>query len=163
MTAEEARLGELARQETTRHLGRRRVLNMDELAELKDVRPRLEKEFRLPGDSRKRNKAFMFSIDGTLRGERVTGCLFAGECILVQATSFEKANNIAKAGLNDTVDLAIEYWRDSHGALLTPMEAIKVEVGGGRASSNPKQPDLATDPKLKAMLQHIIGGKPWRG
>jgi hypothetical protein len=34
------------------HLGRRRVLNMDELATLKDQRPRLEKEMRLPGDKR---------------------------------------------------------------------------------------------------------------
>src|SRR5689334_14386059 len=91
VTEEQIAVGELARQETVRHLNRRRVLNMDELAELKDVRPRLEKEFRLPGDSRARSKVYMFSIDGTLRGERITGCLFAGECILVQAEDFVKA------------------------------------------------------------------------
>jgi hypothetical protein len=164
VTVEEAKVGELARQETERHLSRRHVLSMDELAELKDTRPRLEKEFALPGDSRNRNKVFMFSIDGTLRGERLIGCLFAGECVLVQAENFEKALNIAKDGLRDTIELAIEYWREDQGRLVyaKPMDAIQVDVGGGRAAANAKQPDLATDPKLKAMLGHLIGRKPWK-
>lgn len=155
--------GEEARQEALRHLKKRRVLNMDELGELKDPRPRLEKEFSLPGDSRQRNRVYMFSIDGTLRGERLTGCLFAGECIVVQATSFEAAVKIAKDGLRDTIDMAYEYWKESQGALVVaPMDAINVDVGGGRAAANPKQPDLATDPKLKEMLGHAIGKKDWK-
>lgn len=148
-----------------RHLGRRRVLTMDELAELKDVRPRVEKDFKLPGDSRRGNRVWLFSIDGTLRGERLNGCLFAGECIVVQATSFDKAFRLAKDGLNDTVELALTYWREDQGRLVyaSPMEGIQVEVGGGRAHATPGQADLATDPKLKAMIQHMIGGKPWKG
>lgn len=148
-----------------RHLGRRRVLTMDELAELKDVRPRVEKDFKLPGDSRRGNRVWLFSIDGTLRGERLNGCLFAGECIVVQATSFDKAFRLAKDGLNDTVELALTYWREDQGRLVyaSPMEGIQVEVGGGRSSDTPGQVDLATDPKLKAMIEHMLGGKPWPG
>jgi hypothetical protein len=148
------------------HLGRRRVLNMDELAGLKDQRPRFEKELRLPGDKRgTKNRIYFFSIDGTLDGQHIIGCLFAGECIMVQTEKgFDNALKIAKDGLAETIELAYTYWKESQGALLTPIDAgIKIEVGGGRAASMPKQPDLATDPKLKAMLHHIIGGKPWRG
>jgi hypothetical protein len=165
VTPEEARAGEAARRVMMEHLGRRRVLNMDELAGLKDQRPRLEKELRLPGDKRgAKNRIFFFSIDGTLDGVRVTGCLFAGECIMVQShKGFEHALKIAKDGLAETIELSYTYWKESQGALLKPMDPLVVEVGGGRASSNPKLPDLATDPKLKAMIAHIIGGKPWRG
>jgi hypothetical protein len=137
---------------------------MDELAELKDTRPRLEKEFKLPGDSRARNKVYFFSIDGTLRGERLTGCLFAGECVMVQADSFERALNLAKDGLHDSVELALEFYEEVNRLVIArPMDAITVEVGGGRAAALPAQPDLATDPKMRAMIEHIIGGKPWRG
>jgi hypothetical protein len=148
------------------HLGRRRVLNMDELASLKDQRPRFEKELRLPGDKRgTKNRIYFFSIDGTLDGQHIIGCLFAGECIMVQTEKgFDHALKIAKDGLAETIELSYTYWKESQGALLKPMDAgITVEVGGGRAGAMPRQPDLATDPKLKAMLQHIIGGKPWTG
>jgi hypothetical protein len=47
--------------------------------------------------------------------------------------------------------------------MASPMEGLKVEVGGGRHHDNPQQPDLATDPKLKNMIAHLLGGKPWRG
>lgn len=148
------------------HLARRHVLSMDELAALKDVRPRFEKEFKLPGDKRgHRNKLYFFSIDGTLNGARVIGCLFAGECILVQSDrGFEHALKIAKDGLVETVELAYTYWKESQGALLKPVEAVTIDVGGGRARPNlPKREDLDTDPKLRAMIEHIIGGKPWSG
>lgn len=146
------------------HLNHRRVLTMDEMAELKDVRPRFEKEFSLPGNSRKRSKVYMFSIDGTLKGEHVVGCLFAGECMVVQANSFEKALSLAKEGLNETIGLAFQYWGENEGRLVyaKPMEPIQVEVGGGRHHDNPAQPDLASDPKLKAMIENIIGKKPWK-
>lgn len=163
MTVEELRAGEQARRAMMRHLGRRRVLNMDELAVLKDQRPRLEKEMRLPGDKRgNKNRIYFFSIDGFLDGGAVSGCLFAGECIMVQSDrGFEHALKLAKDGLAETIELAYTYWKESQGALLRPMDHLVVEVGGGRATAKNKQPDLATDPKLKAMLQHIIGRKPW--
>jgi len=163
VTPEQARVGEIARQHVERHLKARRVLDMDELAELADTRPRLEKEFRLPGDPNPRNKVFFFSIDGTVRGERLTGCLFAGECMVVQAEGFERANAIAKEGLRDTVELALEFWEEQNRLVIaSPASAITVDVGGGRAAANPKQPDLATDPKMRAMIEHLIGGKKWR-
>lgn len=147
------------------HLGTRPVLTMDQLAELKDERPRAEKEFKLPGDSRQKNRIYFFSIDGTLRGNRLVGCLFAGECIMVQAPSFDKAFKLARDGLRETIELALTYWREDQGRLVyaSPMEGIQVEVGGGRSSDMPGQVDLATDPKLKAMIMHKLGGKPWRG
>jgi hypothetical protein len=84
------------------HLGNRPNLRMDELAEMTDLRPRLEKEVRLPGDARgAKNRIYFFSIDGTLRGNRFTGCLMAGECIMVQSEKgFEHALKLAKDGLS---------------------------------------------------------------
>jgi len=151
------------------HLGNRPVLTMDQLAEMVDVRPRLEKEMRLPGDARgARNRIYFFSIDGTIRGNRFTGCLFAGECVMVQSDrGFEHALRIAKDGLNDTVELAKEYWTELQKSVVvvSPLDAshLNVDVGGRRAGATPGQPDLATDPKLKRMLEHLIGKKPWRG
>lgn len=150
------------------HLGNRPVLNMDQLAEMSDVRPRLEKgDIKLPSDSRgEKNRIYFFSIDGTLRGNRFTGCLFAGECIMVQATSFEQAFRIAKDGLNDSVEIAKQYFDELNRSVVvaSPVDAsLQVDVGGRRYPGEPSAPpDLATDPKLKAMIAHIIGGKPWR-
>lgn len=153
------------------HLGKRAVLNMDQLAEMADVRPRLEKEMKLPGDARgSRNRVYFFSIDGTLRGNRLTGCLFAGECIMVQSEKgFEDALRLAKDGLNDTLEMAREYFDELQRSVVvaSPVEAshLQVDVGGRRASADGRtQPvELASDPKLKAMIEHLIGGKPWRG
>lgn len=141
---------------------------MDDLVEMMDLRPRLEKEMRLPNDARgARNKVYFFSIDGTLRGNRLTHCLFAGEAIMVQATSFEAANNIAKDGLHDTLELAREYFDELNKSVVvaSPLDQshMQVDVGGRRAGSLPGQPDLASDPKLRAMIEHVIGKKPWRG
>lgn len=153
-----------------KHLGKRPVLNMDQLAEMTDLRPRLETPsgIKLPGDSRgNRNRIWFFSVDGTLRGNRFTGCLMAGECIMVQAPSFEKAYRIAQEGLNDTPQIARDYFDELSRSLVvaSPLDVshMNVDVGGRRAGEVPGQPDLATDPKLKAMIAHIIGRKPWQG
>lgn len=140
---------------------------MDDLVEMKDVRPRLEKEIRLPGDSRGAgNKVWFFSIDGTLRGNRLAHCLLAGECIMVQAKSFEHANKLAKDGLHDTMEIARDYFDQLQRSVVvaSPLDVahMNVDVGGRRGSNVPGQPDLATDPKLKAMIRHIIGGEEWK-
>lgn len=151
------------------HLGNRPVLTMDQLAEMTDVRPRLEKEVKLPGDARgAKNRIYFFSIDGTVRGNRFTGCLFAGECIMVQSDrGFEHALRIAKDGLNDTVEIAKDYFEELNRSVVVAspanMSHLNVEVGGRRAANVPAQPDLATDPKLRSMIEHMIGKKPWRG
>jgi hypothetical protein len=74
LTPLELRAGEEARRKMLEHLGNRPVLNMDQLVEMTDLRPRLEKEVKLPGDARgSRNRIYFFSIDGTLRGNRFNG------------------------------------------------------------------------------------------
>lgn len=151
------------------HLGNRPVLNMDQLVEMTDLRPRLEKEMRLPGDSRGgRNRIYFFSIDGKLRGNFLKGCLLAGECIMVQSErGFEHALRQAKDGLHDTMEIAREYFDELQRSIVvaSPLEAshLNVDAGGRRAASVPGQPDLGTDPKLRAMIEHVIGKKPWRG
>ena len=167
LTPLEVKAGDAARRQMLEHLGNRPVLTMDQLAEMTDVRPRLEKEVRLPGDARgAKNRIYFFSIDGTVRGNRFTGCLFAGECIMVQSErGFEHAFKIAKDGLNDTVEIAKEYYEELNRSVVvaSPLEAshMMVNAGGRRAGHVPGQPDLASDPKLKAMIRHIIGGEPW--
>lgn len=152
------------------HMGKRPVLNMDQLAEMTDLRPRIETPggIKLPGDSRgNKNRIWFFSVDGTLRGNRFTGCLMAGECIMVQAPSFETAFKIAADGLNDTPQLAREFLEESARSVVvaSPYDQshMMVDVGGRKRHDMPAQPDLATDPKLRAMIAHIIGGKRWRG
>jgi hypothetical protein len=86
------------------HLGNRPVLNMDQLVEMTDLRPRLEKEMKLPGDARGRRTGSTSSRStGRCAATASTGCLFAGECIMVQSEKgFEHALKLAKDGLNDT-------------------------------------------------------------
>lgn len=154
--------GERARRAVVEQLGRRTVLDADQLARMKDLRPRLEKEFHLPGDSRNRNKVWFFSVDGSLDGAYLRGCLFAGECITVQAKDFTAAFKLASDGLHDTLRFAREFY-ESQPKLVTvgPMEAgLSVDVGGGRAAQLASGQSMA-DHKLKAMIRHIIGGKTW--
>ena len=167
LTPLELKAGEEARRKLVEHMGTRPVLTMDQLVEMKDLRPRMEKEVRLPGDGRgARNRIYFFSIDGMLRGNFLKGCLLAGECIMVQSDrGFEHALAQAKDGLHVTMDLAKEYFDELQRSVVvaSPLDHthLNVDVGGRRAGHG--QPDLATDPKLRAMIAHIIGGKPWRG
>lgn len=147
------------------HLGNRPVLTMDQLVEMTDLRPRFEKELRLPGDSRSKSKVYYFSIDGKLRGNHFKGCLFAGECIIIQATSFEKAVALAKDGLHDTMELAKQYFDELSRSIVvaSPMDVSHMSVDVGGRAARPGHMPLASDQKLKDMIGHIIGGKPWRG
>jgi hypothetical protein len=138
---------------------------MDQLAEMVNWRPRLEKDFRLPNDSRgSKNKVYFFSIDGQLGGKQFKGCLAFGSCIMVQATTMESALKQAREGIAATIELAYEWWRESQAALVTsPLEAgLETQVGGARThGALPHAPNLATDEKLKAMILHKLGGKKW--
>ena len=141
-------------------------LTMDQLVELKDRRVRLEKEIKLPGDKRgARNRVYMFSIDGVLAAGRVKGCIVAGSCIMVQSDcGFQPALDLAREGLERTIEHAKEYFEELNRSvvMVSPIEqALNVDVGGRRSGSL-ASPNLATDPKLRAMLEHLIGGKPWK-
>lgn len=142
------------------------MLNMDQLVEMKDLSPQLEKEMRLPNDARgARNRIYFFSINGTLRGNRLKHCLMAGECMMVQSDrGFEHALKLAKDGLHETIEIAKQYFDELARSIVvaSPMDAstMTVDVGGRRAGQG--QPDLASDPKLRAMIRHAMGGKPWK-
>lgn len=142
----------------------RRILRMDELAAMKDVKPRFEKEIKLPGDSRgETNTVFLFSLDGMLEGQPVVGALLAGECMLVQARSLKMAERIAKEGVGDTVRFAIEQSEQANSVLdLSEMNrGISVE-GGGRKAANEDGELLQSDPLLKSILAAEIGKLPWK-
>lgn len=167
LTPLELKAAEEARRSIIEHLGKNPVLRMDDLVEMTDVRPRLEKEMRLPNDARgSRNRIYFFSIDGTLRGNHLSRCLMAGECIMVQSDrGFELALKRAKDGLHDTIEIAKQYFDELSRSIVvaSPLAESHMQVDvGGRLSHSTGQPDLATDPKLKAMIEHAIGKKPWR-
>jgi hypothetical protein len=142
----------------------RRILDADELVRMTDLRPRFEKEIALKGDSRgNKNRVFLFSIDGMLDGNRIIGALFAGECLLVQDWSLERAARTAREGLADTVRLVREEFESRTAVKPASVleQGIATEAGGRKAGTNGGDP-LKTDPKLKAMLAHLIGGLPWK-
>ena len=168
LTPLELRAAEEARRAMVEHLGKRPVLTMDQMAEMTDLRPRLEKEIKLPHDTRgEKNRIYFFSIDGRLRGNVFKGCLLGGECMMVQAQSFESALKIAKDGLHDTLAVAREYVAEltRSQVMVSPLDhsLMNIDIGGRRSGAEVNQRgDLATDPKLKAMILHRIAGKPWR-
>lgn len=139
---------ELARQ--------REILSADQLASLIAPRARFECDF-LP-----KFKVYFFSIDGMLNGRKITGAMFAAECIKVTAENFLKAQELANSGLRSTVEfLHKEYeTRALRGDDFSPVEqGLAKDVAGrrGRAGDG-----LAKLPKLKAMMDHVIGGLPWK-
>lgn len=148
----------------------RRVLAMDELAQMTDTRPRFEKEVKLPQDSRgTTNSAFLFSIDGMLRGQPVHGALLGGECMLVQARSLKMAERIAREGLLDTLRLARARFEEGLGrrvevATGPTSEGLSVEAAGARGQvRSSEDPELLrTDPLLKSIIATEIGKLPWK-
>ena len=83
-------------------LARRRILTLQELCETKDARPHYEQFF-------PEIHAYFFSIDGILNGERLTGAMLAGHCMLVFAPTREAASEICTSGLLDTIKWTNEY------------------------------------------------------
>jgi hypothetical protein len=104
----------------------------------------LRKRCKLPGDARgAKNRIYFFSIDGTLRGNRFTGCLMAGECIMVQSEKgFEHALKLAKDGLNDTPEIARDYFKALNESVVvaSPLDHshMQVDAGGRRAAACPR-------------------------
>ena len=142
----------------------RRILKMDELVQMKDVKVRFEKEIRLPGDSRgATNTVFLFSLDGMLEGQPIVGALLAGECMLVQARSLKMAERICQEGMRDTIRLAIEQYEQANSVLDLSQanRGITIEGGGRKAAS--EDPELLrSDPVMKSILATEIGKLPWK-
>lgn len=145
-------------QEINRELAvTRTILNADQLASLIAPRARLEKNF-------EKLNAYFFTIDGVLNGKKVQGALFAGECMLVFATTERHAQEQANAGLRATIELIHEEFdtRSQRELEAQGMTAKGLAVdAGGRKGSHPDKPPQV-HPKLNAIMQHIIGGKPFK-
>jgi hypothetical protein len=134
---------------------RRQILNADQMTALVAPRARFETEFAKYG-------CYFFSINGVLNGRKITGAMFAGQCILVRAENFAKAQELANAGLRSTSELIHREYetRSLRGDDMSPIEqGIAKEVAGRRGREGD---GLASNPKLKHMLEHVIGGLPWK-
>lgn len=110
-------------------MSRRRILTLQELCDVKQPAPHFEQFF--PEIS-----AYFYSIDGMLDGERLTGAMLAGHCILVFAMSREIASEIAIGGLLDTINFSNDY-ANSDDAFLDAQAAQAANSGiltstGGR-------------------------------
>jgi hypothetical protein len=109
------------------------------------------------GEQGEVTRAWAFSIDGHLNGQAIRGALFAGECMVVQAMTQEVAERVAKDGLAETIRLLREEY-DAR-PITEPNIGILTDTGGRKGRGDGT---LHSDPKLKAMIEHIIGGKPWK-
>ena len=136
---------------------RRQILNADQLASLVAPRAHFECDFA-------KFRAYFFTIDGVLNGRKITGAMFAGECILIFAENFLKAQELANSGLRATVELLHKEYdtRSLRGADLSPVEQGLAHEVAGRRSGVSEGPPLQKNPKLQHMIEHLIGGKPWR-
>lgn len=134
---------------------RRMILNADQLASLIAPRARFEQEF-------PKYRAYFFTIDGMLNGRKITGAMFAGECMLVFADGILKAQEQANSGLRSTVEILFKEYETRYlrGDDLSPLEqGIARDVAGRRGVEGDA---LAKLPKMRHMLEHVIGKMPWR-
>lgn len=132
-------------------VAKRPNLTMDDLVELKDRGVHLEKHL-------SRYRLWMFSIQGYRGLEHVKGALFAGNCIVVKAPTFEIALRLAREGLEFTIEKALEW------LMLQPKDdplAMPVAEVYGRKAGDPTRP-AQVHPMLDALLRHKLGGEPWR-
>lgn len=139
----------------------RRILTADDLFDMKWAKPHFEfaREIGTPGgEFGDITRCWAFSIDGRLRGQRVDGALFAGECIVVQAHEQHQAEVLAKDGLDETIRLLREEY-DAR-AKIDLNAGVMTEVAGRKGVG--ADGTLRTDPKLKRMLGHLIGGEKWK-
>jgi hypothetical protein len=138
---------------------KRLILNSDQMASLVSPRARHEQSF----DAL---MAHFFTIDGVLNNKKIEGAMFAGECMLVFAPTLAKAQEQANAGLRATVELLHEEFDTRNTRALIDAEASPMaaglEVGAdGRRARKDDRPSTIT-PKHRAIMEHVIGGLPWK-
>lgn len=128
---------------------RRKNLTADELCGLKN--PYVRYEGGVPAA-----EVYFFTVDGTLNGVLHKGCIFAGQPMIVNASSLERAREIAETGMRDTVALLFEHYMRR-----TQEEAGEI-MGSGRRYREANGEPLATDPRLRDIIATEIGGLPWK-
>lgn len=139
--------------------GKRMILSADQLAGMQALNVRFEDEYKFPDKN-----AYFFTVNGVLRGRKIEGALFAGECILVFAQNVIAAKEIAVGGLRHTRDLLHEEYNSRR---LREAQDIVQEgiVGGadamGRRAGRGAPMALPMRKKMEAMVAHVFGGKPW--
>jgi len=131
---------------------RREILTADQLVSLISPRARFECDF--PDLN-----AYFFTIDGVLNGRKIAGAMFAGECILIFEDNYMKAADLANRGLRETVKLLHEEY-ETRDLRLSPVAAgLAMDATGRKAKPGDQLQKL---PKLRRLLEHLIGGKPWQ-
>lgn len=126
----EKRVNEVVDKIMTDTTHRRRILNAQELVDLKSPNPRFEQFFPVID-------AYFYSIDGFLNGETVTGAMMAGEIMLVFAPNRPVADEIAHDGLSQTIKHLQNYATMTHLGV-DPMSqldnaGLDVVTGGRKA------------------------------
>ena len=135
--------------------GERRALSANDLYELVNPRPRFERQFTMRDAVREHRYGFLFSIDGTLRGEAITGALFADEAMLVLAPDFASALKRARDGVRETQLLLLQevLTRESR----EEVNPLSIDTGGRRVNGSEPGQELSTDPKLRRMIEEAAG------
>lgn len=143
------------------HDENRRVLTSDDMVDATNVRPHYE-----AGDAALH--IYFFTIDCIIRGEKVHGALFAGELMMVEATSMRQAQELAGSGLESTIELMHEEFNTREQRELDNANdeglAISLIDPNGNIGSRMKQAQsegkIAVNPKLQAELSAMLAGKP---
>lgn len=116
----------------------RRNLDPDELATLVNPLPRCEAQLS--------PQAYLYSVDGSLNGVRLHGCLFNGELMLVYATSPGAAQDLATSGLRDTIAFLFDEYEVRVGN-------TEHEGGGHRARPSEPGRELERLPQMREVLE----------
>lgn len=127
-------------------VGQRKVLSMDELLAGRNHRMRFEQSFpeiRSPSGE----MPHFYTVDITLQGTHITGCMLAGSCALVFARTRRAADDLAQAGLQTTLEAGFDY---ANGPIDRSAIDPELEFGGRRGDPTPINPDtLHTDVRTK--------------
>jgi hypothetical protein len=136
---------------------RREILSADMLAGLVAPRARLEQSYT-------NLSAYFFTVDGVLNGRKISGALFAGECMLIFAPTEAAAQDLANRGLRSTIELMEQEFNDRvKRGEVSPVEEGLQHESAGRHDLNPgstiNTPQMQ---KLKAIMATEIGKLPWK-
>ena len=94
-----------------------------------------------------------------VEAERMVAINNQKETMLVRGVNFAQAQETANQGLRHTVELLHKEYATRPFRRSPAAEGLSQDVSGRRGRSGDQLTKL---PKMKAFLDHIIGGKTWR-